>query len=142
MTENSLLKAKIDLYNIISNFSRRDYIQANYRNGKKISNKNLPYSSSFETLEATEIYHIVYAKKSEDITPEQEEIIKSYLLLFRTFKTGYIEDAGGREYYKNSIQKFECKYLESENCDLARHLKVCSNSKCNNFNNKYTGILA
>lgn len=100
MTHQSLIKAKIDLYNIIANLSMNDYMQSNYRNGKRINKKHIPYSLSSETLEAKEYYHIVYtAKEESNITAEQEESIKAYLLPFRTFRTEFIQDRGGLNYH-------------------------------------------
>ena len=91
-TEQGLKEAKKDLCNIISNFAMKDYKQANCnRNGKRKSYKHIPYSLGYETNEAMEIYHLVYGKKPEDITPEQEEVIKGYLLPIRTRRRELLE---------------------------------------------------
>ena len=44
-------------------------------------------------------------KKHGDITAEQEEQIKGYLLPFRLYRTEYLQDAGGVNYYRNSLEK-------------------------------------
>lgn len=107
-TEQSLLKAKIDLYNISVNFAMIDYKQANYnKNGKKKSKKHIPYTLSQETENAQEMYNLVFGKKPEELTQKQEEQIKGYLLPFRLFRTGYLQEAGGKEYYKNSLERLE-----------------------------------
>jgi adenylate kinase family enzyme len=67
MTKQTLLKMKIDLYNIIANFSMGDYKQANHKNGKKISKKNKPYTLSQETLKANCYYKMVYGKMAKDM---------------------------------------------------------------------------
>ena len=104
-TESSLLKAKIDLYNISANFAQIDYEKANYmKNGKK-RKKHIPYTLSQETEDASAMYTLVYGKKPADITHEQEEQIKGYLLNFRTHRTEYLKEAGGAEYYENSLDK-------------------------------------
>jgi hypothetical protein len=102
-TQQALLKAKIDLYNISANHAYQDYITANYRNGKRISKKHIPYSLSEDTITAQQYYNMVYGKLPEEITAEQEEEIKAYLLPFRTFRTEFIKENGGTDYYKNSI---------------------------------------
>ena len=122
MTEQSILKAKIDLYNIISNFAMKDYLNTNYKNGKKISKKDKPYSLSLETLEAKKFYNMLcFCNDSNDITPEQEEEIKGYLLSFRTHRTEYIKDVGGNEYYKNSITESKQQF----NTQLIPNKKEC-----------------
>lgn len=101
-TNQALIKAKTDLYNIIANLSFKDYYNINFnKNGKRKSKKYIPYSLSQETLEALEIYKIIYGKQPEQITQEQEEIIKAYLLPIRTNRTELLEDAGGYSYYNN-----------------------------------------
>ena len=102
-TSSALTKAKIDLFNILSNYSYKDYYNTNFKNGKKKSKKHIPYSLSQETQEAQSIYNLVYGKQPEDITPDQEREIKYFLLPFRTFRTDYLKDAGGSDYYKKSI---------------------------------------
>jgi hypothetical protein len=106
-TAQALLKAKIDLYNISANMARQDYLQANYRNGKRISKKHIPYSLSQETETAQEYYKMVYGKQPEEITAEQEEDIKAYLLMFRCYRTEYLKENGGTDYYKNSLKELE-----------------------------------
>jgi len=107
-TESALLKAKIDLYNITANFSMIDYKQANIntKTGKRKSKKHIPYTLSQETEKAKEIYNLVFGKSPEDITPDEEERIKGYLLVFRLSRTEYLQEAGGTNYYRNSLEKF------------------------------------
>jgi len=108
-TSQALLKAKIDLYNITANFSMIDYKTANYHtNGKKKSKKHIPYTLSQETEQAQEMYNIIFGKVPDELTQEQEEQIKYYLLSFRIHRTGYLQEAGGIEYYKNSLDKLTC----------------------------------
>jgi hypothetical protein len=107
-TEQALLKAKIDLYNIVSNHAYQDYYNTNYHpNGKRKSKKHIPYSLSADTEKAKEIYHLVYSKSPEEITQEQEEQIKGFLLIYRTVRPEYLKEGykGGRWYYKEQIEK-------------------------------------
>ena len=101
-TEQVLLKAKIDLFNISANHAMEAYTKANYNmNGKRKSKKHIPYSLDDDGEKARQMYHLVYGKNSEDITPDQEELIKGYLLIYRTHRTEYIEDLGGQNYYSS-----------------------------------------
>ena len=107
-TEQALLQAKIDLYNILSNHAYQDYYNTNYHpNGKRKSKKHIPYSLSADTEKAKEIYHLVYGKSPEEITQEQEEQIKGFLLIYRTHRSEYLREGykGGRWYYKEQIEK-------------------------------------
>ena len=107
-TEQALLKAKIDLYNIISNHAYQDYYNTNYHpNGKRKSKKHIPYSLLADTEKAKEIYHLVYSKSPEEITQEQEEQIKGFLLIYRSHRREYLKEGykGGRWYYKEQIEK-------------------------------------
>ena len=105
-TESALLKAKIDLYNITANFSMQDYKQANInpKTGKRKSKKHIPYTLGQETEQAREMYNLVFGKSPEDIIQEEERI-KGYLLIFRLNRTKYLEEAGGTNYYRNSLEK-------------------------------------
>ncbi len=107
-TERSLLKAKIDLYNISSNLAYEDYKQANFnRNGKRKSKKHIPYSLSYDSQEALNIYKMVCGKNPEDITNEEEEIIKAFLLSYRLNRREYLKEGyqGGNWYYKDQVEK-------------------------------------
>ena len=106
-TESALLKAKIDLFNITANFAAIDYKQANInpKTGIRKSKKHIPYTLSQETEKAREMYNLVYGKTPEDIIQEEEERIKGYLLIFRLNRTEYLEEAGGNNYYRNSLEK-------------------------------------
>jgi hypothetical protein len=105
-TEQALLKARIDLYNISANFAMKDYRAANYNsNGKRKSKKHIPYTLSQETEEAKDYYSLVFCNDPNELTQEQEEQIKYYLLTFRLHRTEYLQDAGGKAYFANSIAK-------------------------------------
>ena len=91
-TEQSLQKAKTDLFNITSNLAMQDYLQANYKNGKRRSKKHIPYSLSIETQKAQEFYNLIYGRMPEDITQEQEESIKAFLLSYRIVRTEYLQE--------------------------------------------------
>jgi hypothetical protein len=106
-TEKALLKAKIDLYNIVSNHVYQDYYNANYdRNGKRKSKKHIPYSLSDDTEKALKIYKMS-CRTPEEIAAEEEEIIKGFLLPYRTHREEYLKEGykGGRWYYKEQIEK-------------------------------------
>lgn len=98
-TEEGLKKARIDLYNIVANMSAEDYIKTNYKNGKRRSKNHIPYTLSQETEEAKKVYNMVCGADITDITADQEEEIKYYLLSFRLHRTEYLKDAGGVDYY-------------------------------------------
>ncbi len=107
-TERSLLKAKIDLYNISSNLAYEDYKRANFnRYGKRKSKKHIPYTLSDESLEVLEVYKMVHGKNPEDITAEQEEIIKGFLLSYRKVRREYLKEGyqGGSWYYKDKAEE-------------------------------------
>jgi len=108
-TKSALLKAKIDLYNIVSNLAMQDYKQANYKNGKRISRKYIPYSLSYDTEKAKEIQNLIIGKTPEQITAEQEESIKAFLLTYRTTRTEYLTEnyKGGNWYYQNEIEELK-----------------------------------
>lgn len=104
-TQQALIKAKIDLYNIVANFSMQDYTKANYNKyGKRKRKKHIPYSLSMETLEAKEMYNIVFFGDVDTITTEEEEKVKAYLLTFRLHRQSYLQDAGGLNYHGITIK--------------------------------------
>lgn len=108
MTEQALLKAKIDLYNILSNHAWEDNVKMNHNsNGNLKNKKNRSYSFGSETEKAMEMYHMVYGKKHEDIILEQEEQVKGYLLIYRISRTEYLQEEykGGKWYYQGEIDK-------------------------------------
>ncbi len=91
-THEALQKAKTDLYNIISNHAYNDYRQANFTStGKRKSYKHIPYSLGYDTLQAMEIYSLVFGKNPEDITAEQEEQIKAFLFIYRMNRTEFLK---------------------------------------------------
>lgn len=100
-TEQALLKARIDLYNIVANFAKNDYAQATKRTKGKVKQ----YTLSQETEEAKEYYTLALCNDPHELTTEQEEAIKGYLLPFRLYRTEYLKDAGGEAYFSNSIEK-------------------------------------
>lgn len=110
-TKYGLLKAKIDLYNIVANHALESYYQANPKGIKR--KKRKPYSASQEELKALAIYKMIANKQPEDITAEEEEIVKAFLLFYRLFKTEYLKEGykGGHWYYKeqlNAIKNVDC----------------------------------
>ena len=50
---------------------------------------------------------MIYGKSPEEITQEQEEEIKGFLLIYRTVRPEYLKEGykGGRWYYKEQIEK-------------------------------------
>jgi len=101
-THEALKKAKTDLYNIIANHAYNDYARMNLNSTDKRKNsKHIPYSLGYDTLQAQEIYKLAYGKNPEDITEEQEEQIKAFLLPYRIHRLEYLQDRGGNEYYNN-----------------------------------------
>lgn len=93
-TEKALLKAKIDLYNIVANLAYRDYccMRQKHKN-------NRSYNLFNDTEEALEVYKLVYGKTPHDITVEEEKKIKAFLLKYRLLFPEYLKEAGGRQYY-------------------------------------------
>ena len=96
MTNQAYIKATTDLYNIIANHALEDYRQANFKNGKKLK-KHVPYSLSKDTLRAKDCYNILFYKRPEEITINEEEQIKALLLIYRTHRTEYLKETGGNK---------------------------------------------
>lgn len=107
MTNQAHVKAKIDLYNIISNHAMNDYKQANYNKHGKKYKKHRPYSLGFETLEAKKHYNMVYFNDCDSITLEQEEEVKYFLLIYRINRSEFLEDRGGNSYHGNNVNEKE-----------------------------------
>lgn len=89
MTLEARAKAIRDLEAILSNLSYKDFKQANPkprmgRNGRRI---HRVYSLSSETEKALEM---LYRAVKDDITAEDEEIIRGFLLPYRIFRTEYL----------------------------------------------------
>jgi hypothetical protein len=104
MTNQAFIKAKVDVYNIISNHSMDDFRQANYnRQGKKYK-KHVPYSLGDDTKAALELYTKIACLEVTEVTKEIEEEMKGFLLVYRTHRTEYLKEAGGTNYFKNSIE--------------------------------------
>lgn len=91
-------KAKNDINKIVSNMSMQDYLKANVnqKTGKKYK-KHRQYSLSAETLQAKEMYNLIlsieYDYINNEIIPnkENEEIIKGYLLTFRSHRREFLQ---------------------------------------------------
>lgn len=100
MTEQSLLSAKIDLYNITANLAYKDYENAKKKMGKKFKG----YSLSFETQIANEMYLEIRDKKADQIVITQEDLIKGYLQSFRTNRKDLLNDHGGLNCYAEQLE--------------------------------------
>lgn len=108
MTERALLKAKIDLFNIISNHCLESYKYMNlHKNGKRRSYKHVSYSKPSDAIDAQEVYNLIYGKSAEDITPEIENQVKAFLMSYRTHRTEYLKEEykGGNWYYSEQKAK-------------------------------------
>ena len=81
-------KAHDDLEKIIAKHSFDSYKQANYKNGKKITKRHIPYSLNDECIEALRLKQILL---NDTITKEQEEEIKYFLLIYRTSRREFLE---------------------------------------------------
>ena len=113
MTERALLKAKIDLFNIISNRALESYKRMNCdKNGKKKTYKHVPYSLGGDCNDAREMYNRIYGKKAEDVSLELEGDVKAFLMSYRTHRTEYLKEGykGGNWCYSEQKQKLglEC----------------------------------
>ena len=89
MTEQAIAKAIQDLEAILSNLSYKDFKQANPgcrigRDGRRV---HRAYSLSGETMEALEMLNRVTRM---DITAEDEDIIKGFLLPYRVNRREYL----------------------------------------------------
>lgn len=87
MTEQSIKKARKDLHAIISNYAMMAYLQANKKKDGTFYKKRRPYTLPTEAETARELLDITYKK---DITLEDEEKIKAFLMYYRVFKTDYL----------------------------------------------------
>lgn len=89
MTKQATEKARRDLQAIISNLAYKDYKVANPKLRKSIAGrrKHKPYTLSNDAMEALDVLQMTY---KTDIAAEDEEIIKGYLLPFRTVRTEYL----------------------------------------------------
>jgi hypothetical protein len=108
MTEQALLKAKIDLFNIISNHCLESYRYMNlHKNGKRKSYKHIPYSKPSDAIEAQEVYNLICGESAEDITLDIEEQVKAFLMPYRTHRTEYLKEEykGGNWYYAEQKAK-------------------------------------
>ena len=91
-----ITESNIDnLYRITSNLSNRDYQNTlnNYKQHHKcIKYGSFSYSLSGETLEALEHYKLATLK---NITKEQEEQVKAYLLKIKFFQPNLLTETNG-----------------------------------------------
>ena len=76
-----------NLYNITANLAYKDYRAMNPKGGKK----HRPYSLSGETREALELYALA---RTTDLSREDEERIKAYLLKIKTGRPELLEPRG------------------------------------------------
>ncbi len=99
-----ITQANIDnLYKISSNLAMKDYLQANPRdtNGKPKYKKHRPYSLSDETIEVKNLYGIAI-KPEQNITIEEEEQIKGYLLKIKLIMPELLEENASFKQWKNA----------------------------------------
>ena len=91
-----------NLYKISSNLSKKDYLSMNPRdkNGKPKYKKHHPYGLSDETIEATELLKIAY--KRTEVTREEEEQIKGYLLKIKMIMPELLEENAHFRQWKNA----------------------------------------
>lgn len=91
-----------NLYKISSNLSMKDYLIMNPKdkNGKPKYRTHRPYSLSDETIEATELLKIAY--KEQDVTIEEEEQIKGYLLKIKMLYPELLEENANYRQWKNA----------------------------------------
>ena len=84
MTEETRTVLMRRFEKIISKLAMLDYLKANTNKQGKLYKKHRPYSLSQETEEAKELYEILFFDDSfNNLTREQEEKIKGYLMLNR-----------------------------------------------------------
>ncbi len=87
MTSEAMLKARKDLQAIISNYAMQSYLQVNRKKDGTYYKKHRPYTLPVEAETANELLKLTY---NSNITREQEEQIKAFLLPYRTFRTEYL----------------------------------------------------
>jgi hypothetical protein len=87
MTNGAIEKAKIDLNKIISKYCLDSYKQVNYKKDGTKYKKHRQYSVPDEAEKALELLRIL---SKNEITIEQEEEIKAFLIPYRTIKTEYL----------------------------------------------------
>jgi len=97
ITENN----KKVLNNIIANLSYDEYYKANFKNGKQYK-KHRAYSLTDEILQAVELLKIA---NNQEITKDQEEEIKAFLLRYNLLFGEYLlsQEHYIKYKYKNSI---------------------------------------
>ena len=76
-----------NLYNITANLAYKDYRAMNPKGGKK----HRPYSLSGETREALELYALA---RTTDLSREDEERIKAYLLKIKMGRPELLKPRG------------------------------------------------
>lgn len=87
MTEQVITKARKDLHAIISNYAMQAYIAINRKKDGTYYKKRRQYSLPQEAEEARKLLYIL---DKNNITIEEEEEIKAFLIPYRTIKTEYL----------------------------------------------------
>ncbi|WP_368900809.1 hypothetical protein [Oceanobacillus oncorhynchi] len=68
---------------VVGELANKDYLKANTNKQGRLYKKHVPYSLSQETEQAKEILDLLY---KNEVTKEDEERIKGYLLLNNMYK--------------------------------------------------------
>ena len=88
----------INLNNILGNLSFDCYYNVNYKNGKRKYKYNQSYSLNDEALKCLELLKIA---NKNDITIDEEEEIKAFLLRYKLLNGSYLLD--NKEYIKLKV---------------------------------------
>lgn len=97
ITQNSI----DNLYKISSNLSMKDYRAMNpiKKDNTPKYKKHRPYSLSDETIKATELLKIA---SKQEVTREEEEQIKAYLLKIKLTRPHLLEENSNFRQWKNA----------------------------------------
>ena len=87
MTEQSVIRAKKDLHAIISNYAMQAYLAMNKKKDGTFYKKRRQYTLPYEAEEARKL---LYLLDKNNITLEEEENIKAFLIPYRTIRTEYL----------------------------------------------------
>ena len=87
MTNGAIEKARIDLNKIISKYCYDSYKQANIKKDGTKYKKHRQYSVPEEAEKALSLLRLL---SKNEITIEEEEEIKAFLIPYRTIKTEYL----------------------------------------------------
>ena len=85
--QRALKKTRKDLHAIISNYAMLAFNNANKKKDGTYYKKRRPYVLPIEAEQAKELLDITYQK---NISIEEEERIKAFLLYYRMFKPEYL----------------------------------------------------